>query len=96
MRNKEYKEGQSGLDKRTFFRVAGAGDISISNSPHWLTGSAVGFDISISWASGGFSGGVIGRGEAKKLAEFILEKVNAVKISEEDEYAERMSKNKNQ
>lgn len=57
-----------------FFDVKGAGDIAISESCFHCCGGVVGFAFSVEWGQYGFVGGVIGRDEAKRMAEFILQK----------------------
>lgn len=71
------------------FEVQGAGEIEISKSPFSKTGTAVGFSFGVSWGRHGFCGGVLGRDEARRLANFILETVNAVPESEQDEMERR-------
>lgn len=56
------------------FEVPGAGTILISTGTHYLTGDVAGFDFGVSWGRAGYVGGVIGRLEAIRLAEFILER----------------------
>lgn len=57
-----------------YFEVTGAGDVRMSESCHHSTGQVVGFSFGVEWGKHGFTGGVIGRDEAKKMAEFILQK----------------------
>jgi hypothetical protein len=57
-----------------YFEVPGAGDICMSESCHHSTGQVVGFSFGVEWGRHGFCGGVIGRDEAKRMAEFILQK----------------------
>ena len=75
--NERYKENPG--ENVTFFEVHGAGEISISDNPTHSTGGARGFGFSISWAGNcGLScGGVLGIREAKRLANFILERYEA-------------------
>jgi hypothetical protein len=74
-----------------YFDVSGAGDICISESCHHHTGQVVGFSFGVEWSSNPFFGGVLGRDEAVKMAEFILEKCSEVKetMQEEKEMIER-------
>lgn len=57
-----------------YFEVPGAGDICMSESCHHSTGQVVGFSFGAEWGRYGFCGGVMGRDEAKRMAEFILQK----------------------
>jgi hypothetical protein len=57
-----------------YFEVSGAGDICMSESCHDSTGQVIGFSFGVEWGRYGFFGGVIGRDEAKRMAEFILQK----------------------
>ena len=68
-----------------YFDVPGAGDICISEDCHHSTGKVVGFSFGVEWGRYGFSGGVIGRDEAKRMAEFILSKCNEVSETMEEE-----------
>lgn len=57
-----------------YFEVPGAGDICMSESCHHSTGQVVGFNFGTEWGRYGYCGGVLGREEAKRMAEFILQK----------------------
>lgn len=70
------------------FDVAGAGNVCISKDPCHFTGSAYGFGFSVSWGSSLYIGGVLGLEEAKRMAEFILEKYNEQTKSEAELIAE--------
>lgn len=72
MQNARYLERHS--DSSKCFKVAGAGDICIGNSCSDSTGRVVGFSFGVEWGQYGFIGGVLGRDEAKRMAEFILKK----------------------
>lgn len=81
-RNVMFEQNVKGL---RFFEAAGAGKISLSESAHHHCGGVVGFQVGVSWSEDGYLGGVLGRSEAKKMAEFILEKCKEIDISEDDE-----------
>ncbi len=70
-----------------YFDVPGAGLIAISEDCHRTTGKVAGFSFGVEWGVYGFCGGVLGRDEAKKLAEFILEKCSEVSETMEEEVA---------
>lgn len=75
--------------KRILFDVQGAGRIEISEQPHSMCGSAVGFSFGVSWGAYGFYGGVIGRDEAKKMAEYMLSEIAKCEETEEEERTRR-------
>ena len=56
---------------RTRFDVIGAGQIELGNSPFCRCGGEIGFHFGVSWGKYGFTGGVLAKEEAKKLADFI-------------------------
>lgn len=90
-RNEAYKSSERNVNY--FFEVQGAGEISISEEI-FLCGNAAGFSFEVSWASGGFGGGVIGLGEAKRLAEYLLKRCDEEKRTEQeiqDEHDKRMT-----
>ena len=87
-RNKIYKEDAK-ANGYVFFEVPGAGDICISESPHHSTGKVIGFGIGISWARYGYVGGVLGRDEAKRMAEFILQKCSECAETMQEEVEKR-------
>lgn len=68
-----------------YFDVSGAGNIKIIKEPHSLCGESCGFSFGVSWGRYGYSGGVLGRDEAKRMAEFMLAKIAECDESEEDE-----------
>lgn len=68
-----------------YFDVPGAGEICISESCHHYTGKVAGFSFGVEWGLYGFSGGVLGRDEAKRMAEFILSKCSEVSETMEEE-----------
>lgn len=68
-----------------YFDVPGAGEIQIGKDCHSRTGNVVGFSFAVSWDSGGFLGGVLGRSDAKRLAEYILQKCSEVTETEQEE-----------
>lgn len=72
-------------DNSRYFEVKGAGNIQISESCHNSIGGAVGFSFAVEWGDNGLVGGVIGRIEAIKMAEFILEKCSTITVSEQEE-----------
>ena len=57
-----------------YFKVNGAGDICMSERCNHLAGCGLGFSFDVEWGRHGFVGGVIGIDEAKRMAEFILQK----------------------
>lgn len=91
-KNESYKRNP--CEKVTFFNVPGAGEIAVSDSPTHLTGGAAGFGFSVSWSDGGLGcGGVLGITEAKRLANFILEKVATETRTEEEIQADYKKRN---
>lgn len=76
-------------DKEEFFCVEGAGEIALSKSTGHGCGVAAGFGFGVSWGQFGFTGGVIGLREAKRMAEFILQKIAEDPQSEEEKIADR-------
>ena len=76
---------QHNSERPIYFKVPGAGDIFMSKECHTHTGSACGFSFGVEWGIHGFSGGVLGRNEAKRMAEFILQKCSEVRETEEEE-----------
>lgn len=78
-------------EKCDHFKVESAGEIEIGHGIHSMTGMAVGFHFGVSWGRYGYAGGVLGRSEAKRLAEYILEQLNKETITEtEEQEAERI------
>lgn len=76
------------------FEVAGAGGIIsgivLSENPTSLTGQTCGFGFNVSWNDSGFYCGVVlGLDEAKRMAEFILEKCNEQTKTERELVEER-------
>lgn len=59
-----------------YFEVPGAGKIQISIEPTWSTGAAKGFAFGVQWGKHGYTGGVIDKEEAIKLAKHIMRNVN--------------------
>lgn len=57
------------------FDVIGAGKIRISESANYQIGNSLGFDFGVEWGELGYAGGVLTQHEARKLAEFILDKL---------------------
>jgi hypothetical protein len=68
------------------FPVTGAGEIAISEYALCSCGDSVGFSIGVSWGKYGYSGGVISREEAAKLAYFILEELSKIDAYGETKY----------
>ncbi|MFN5833114.1 MAG: hypothetical protein ACK459_05190 [Akkermansiaceae bacterium] len=58
-----------------YFEVKGAGDIRISQSVEDKCGTAVGFSFDVEWGRQGFVSGVIDKLEAKRMAEYILNRI---------------------
>ena len=59
-----------------YFEVPGAGKIQISIDPNYRTGDAQGFSFGVEWGLNGYTGGVIDKKEAVRLARHILRSVN--------------------
>jgi hypothetical protein len=68
----KYDEKMNLSYKVSLFKVTGAGQILISNQCHFYCHGKTGFDFSVEWGKYGYSGGVLPKDEAKKLAEHIL------------------------
>ena len=61
------------------FEVQGAGHVGISKNADSMTGTAVGFSVGASWSKYGIAcSGVMGREEARRMALFILKKVDGL------------------
>ena len=73
-------------DDYMHFDVPGAGKIELGDNCHSCTGRVVGFNFGVEWGRYGYAGGVLGRDEAKRMAEYILNKCNEVDESMTDEY----------
>jgi hypothetical protein len=77
--NEEIIEGKfQGKTRRDIFshiiiNVAGAGDIRIGKYNCTSCGGKNGFSFDCEWGRHGFAGGVLSNGDAKRLAEHILE-----------------------
>lgn len=69
-----------------FFYVSGAGHLAFSKNSHHICEQQVGFHFGVSWGNYPFMGGVLGRDEAKKMADFILENISKCDKSESEEY----------
>jgi len=54
------------------FRVNGAGKIQITDDYKYSCGGEEGFSFGVEWGKHGFTGGVLPKEEAKRLAEHIL------------------------
>ena len=59
-----------------YFDVPGAGKIQISIDPNSRTGDVQGFSFGVEWGRNGYTGGVIDKKEAVRLARHILRSVN--------------------
>ena len=82
--NEEYYQEIN--DDYMHFDVHGAGTIEISDNCHVFCGGVVGFHFGVEWGRHGYAGGVLGRDEAKRMAEYILNKCSEVNESMSDEY----------
>ena len=58
-----------------FFEVVGAGKIQIGKLPDNECGDAKGFHVGVEWGNYGYAGGVIDKEEAKRLADFIYDRL---------------------
>lgn len=58
------------------FYVPGAGKIRISIDPSYKTGDAIGFTFGVEWGRNGYTGGVLDKKEAIRLARHILRNAN--------------------
>lgn len=63
-----------------YFDVPGAGKIQISKDPTYRTGDANGFAFGVEWGKHGYTGGVIDKEEAIRLARHIMRSVNLNKL----------------
>ena len=75
-----------------YFEVVGAGQVGISKDAHALCGNAVGFTFGVSWGRNQFSGGVMSRSEALRLAKHIIEECEKCTMPEEEELRMRYNK----
>lgn len=82
------KETIDSFGKTYFFEVPGAGHLALSEDCHGHIGKVFGFSFGVSWGKHGFCSGIIGRSEAKRLAEIILSELSKCKITEEEELVE--------
>ena len=55
-----------------YIDVAGAGKIEISKLADWSCGGETGFSFGVEWGNNGYTGGLISKDDAIKLAEHIL------------------------
>lgn len=78
---------QNTIHESEFFECRGAGNLEFGTNPHCRCGNAVGFHIGVSWGRYGYGGGVIGRDNAKRLAELILQKISECQETEDEERA---------
>ena len=85
--NDDYKKRNN--PSSVYFEVPGAGDIRISESCHHGTGGVMGFSFGVEWGKYGYTGGVIGRDEAKRMAEFILQKCSETTETMQEEIDRR-------
>lgn len=65
------------------FNVTGAGQVVLSNGTSGVCGQSGGFHLHVSWDGCSGAGGILGINEAKRLAEYILEKINQQPLTEE-------------
>lgn len=92
-RNDNYRKNNNATS--IYFEVHGAGDVYMSKSCHHSTGQVVGFSFGVEWGRYGFCGGVIGRDEAKRMAEFILQKCSETTETMQEE-KERLKRERNE
>ncbi len=77
LRKERFQTHKRDSENSTYFHVHGAGDIEISNGAYSSCGGAKnGYSIGIEWGEYGFSGGVISRADAIKLANHIYNNLN--------------------
>jgi len=69
----------TGIDSE-FFEVQGAGKIQLGKSTVCETGTAKGFHIGVEWGAHGYTGGVLDVEEARRLADFIYERLGCKTI----------------
>lgn len=85
----KYKETEDVI----IFETPGCGFFKIRKNPKYACGDRVGFSIGINFdGSEKFAGGVMGRDDAKVLAEFILKSISETPETEEEEYKRRFPK----
>lgn len=70
------------------FEIIGAGEIAISTDINHHCGNRAGFSFRASWAKYPYSGGVLPRMEAIRLAEFILEVCADLPQTEQEQVGE--------
>ena len=58
-----------------FFEVQGAGKIQVGDSAECECGTAIGFHVGVEWGQWGYAGGVMDAKEAKRLADFIYDRL---------------------
>lgn len=77
MTDEEIKNDKSNI----YFNVLGAGRIQISKNPFYSIGKPriTGFHFGVEWGRHSFAGGVLGKEEALKLADFIYKKLGKSK-----------------
>lgn len=90
--NDIYRKNASKDGEYIFFEVPGAGNICMSKSCHCSTGKVIGFLFGVEWGRYGFIGGVLGRDEAKRMADFILEKCSETTETMQEEIEKRHKK----
>ncbi len=66
------------------FIVGGAGTLGVGKCVGGWSAGSYGFSIGVSWGQHGYSGGVLGINEAKRLAEHILEQLKYVEGTEQE------------
>ena len=78
-------------EKYLYFEVPGAGKIQISDHCHCLISSAVGFSFGVEWTKHKYVGGVLGRDEALRMANYIIETCKEAPETMEEELKRRLS-----
>lgn len=60
-----------------YFEVTGAGMIQLQIEPKASTGGTTGFSFGVEWGRYGYAGGVLSIGEARRLANHILDTIDS-------------------
>lgn len=68
------------------FNVVGAGELHVGPSANCCCAGRAGFFFAVSWGKHGYSGGVLSREEALKLAKHIMETLETCTDTEEECY----------
>lgn len=93
-RNREYIKLDTN-EPSIYFDVPGGGKIRMSENGHSVCGKAVGFSFGVEWGRYGYCGGVLGRDEAKRMAEFIIQKCSEIQEPMIEEYKRRFPTSEN-